>query len=664
MLKPWYNHRVGITLPGNNSYWHSMSSTNRAKCILIVEDDPSISHLLRMQLIKENYQVILASDGAIAWEILSGPEPPDLVLLDILMPGMDGFKVCRLIRSTPHLATLPVIMITALQDTASRLEGIRAGTNDFLSKPWNKAELYARIRTLLNLKDVQDTLQKQHKQLGLLYDISRELNIYLNLNQMLSSVLIRSAHICNAKRGSIILLSGTKPVRKIQYKNNPAEPALNVPPVMTRVEEEIAARLSSSHQTLLISGRSNAIPLEESPSPSILAASFIHQGKLRGFMMLEIDQPDGFEEEHLPLFNSIAQQATITIENATLFERVQEERQRFAALINSMKDAVIAAGSDGKIILINPAGLKLFGKSEGELIGRPVAGALGIPALAEPFRLAAIGLAPAVREFEWGSGQTLYATISPVGGGGQVAVIQDITHMKKLQAMQLAAEQEKTARVRSAFERYMSPALVTRTLSDEQGLMDRRERRMAAVLFADLRGFTRLTYRFPADDVITILNEFFTVMTQIAYDHNGTIFDIVGDELMVGFGVPFDLPEPITDAIRTGIAMQIVFGDLADRWWDKYNELRLGMGVGIDYGQVVVGNVGSPSRMNYALVGLPVNTAHSLVNSAADGEIRFLEVVYNQLPVLDKELPIQTISGVQLKGRDKPETIYNLITRT
>ncbi|MCK4831909.1 MAG: response regulator, partial [Anaerolineales bacterium] len=175
-----------------------MNSTDRPKRILIAEDDPSISHLLSMQLEADGYEIILVSDGAAAWELLQQSESPDLVVLDVLMPKMNGFEVCRRIRATPAIATLPIVILTALQDTPSRLEGLEAGANDFLGKPWNKEELYARIRTLLRLKEVQDALRIQHGRLRLLYDISQELSAYLDLDQMLSLMLTRSAQAVEA----------------------------------------------------------------------------------------------------------------------------------------------------------------------------------------------------------------------------------------------------------------------------------------------------------------------------------------------------------------------------------------------------------------------------------------------------------------------------------
>ena len=85
------------------------------------------------------------------------------------------------------------------------------------------------------------------------------------------------------------------------------------------------------------------------------------------------------------------------------------------------------------------------------------------------------------------------------------------------------------------------------------------------------------------------------------------------------------------------------------------------MGIGIDYGEVVVGNVGSPTRMNYGLIGLTVNNAHALVATAADGEIRFSRAVMERFRTRDLSHPITPVAGVQLKGRDEPETVYQIV---
>jgi PAS domain S-box-containing protein len=394
------------------------------------------------------------------------------------------------------------------------------------------------------------------------------------------------------------------------------------------------------------------------PVRSLIAAPLILKQHMRGFMLFTHTEPRRFGTEHLELLSSIARQATVSIENAWLFGRVQEERQRFAALIASMDDAVIATNKDQEIILANPAGTQLLGDQKDELEGKSIVEKIEDGALLSLFTGVAGEGRPLSSEIGWSEGKTLYATVSPVGDMGQVAVIQDITPLKTLQAMQLAAAQEKAARVRATFEQYMSPALVDRALSEELGSIERRERRHVALLFADLRGFTRLTLRFSPDDVVEILNQFFTVMTGIAYLYNGTIFDIAGDELMVGFGAPFGMPDPIAAAVQAAIEMQTVFSDLSERWWNTYGDERVGLGIGIDYGEVVVGNVGSPTRMNYGLVGRTVNDAHALVSTAKDGEIRFSRAVMERFHTRDLSHPVIILSEVQLKGREKPEVVY------
>lgn len=104
--------------------------------------------------------------------------------------------------------------------------------------------------------------------------------------------------------------------------------------------------------------------------------------------------------------------------------------------------------------------------------------------------------------------------------------------------------------------------------------------------------------------------------------------------------------------------MQKVFNTLSEQWLHTYGDERVGMGIGIDYGEVVVGNVGSPTRMNYALVGLTVNRAHALVSTAADGEIRFSESVMKRFHTRDLSQPITPLTGVLLKGHDEPVTVY------
>ena len=141
---------------------------NQPATILVVDDMVANRETLCELLHAEDYRLIEAADGATALR-LAVEALPDLVLLDVLMPGMDGYEVCRRLRADPRLAEVPVIIVTALDDQASRLAGLEAGADDFVTNPFNRAELRARVRSVTRLNryrrllEVQTTLRESQE---------------------------------------------------------------------------------------------------------------------------------------------------------------------------------------------------------------------------------------------------------------------------------------------------------------------------------------------------------------------------------------------------------------------------------------------------------------------------------------------------------------------
>jgi len=133
--------------------------------ILVVDDTPKNVKLLADLLTVKGYSVVTAASGREALAKVEA-ERPDLVLLDVVMPEMSGYEVCRKIRENPATEILPVIMVTALDPSEERVKGLEAGADDFLTKPINRAELLARVRSLLRIKELYDTVQAQAAQLG------------------------------------------------------------------------------------------------------------------------------------------------------------------------------------------------------------------------------------------------------------------------------------------------------------------------------------------------------------------------------------------------------------------------------------------------------------------------------------------------------------------
>ncbi len=147
--------------------------------ILVVDDLAVNVRLLEAKLLAEYYDVVAAGDGPTALK-LAGEKAPDLVLLDVMMPGLDGFEVCRRLKADPETAHIPVVMVTALDDPSDRVRGLEAGADDFLTKPVNDVALFARIRSLVRLKRAGDEWR------------SREAT-FLNLGVSATSALGRGA---------------------------------------------------------------------------------------------------------------------------------------------------------------------------------------------------------------------------------------------------------------------------------------------------------------------------------------------------------------------------------------------------------------------------------------------------------------------------------------
>jgi CheY-like chemotaxis protein len=131
----------------------------RTPVVLVVDDNLQNLELLQVYLEDIDCQTIPAHDGIEALEIIR-ENPPDLVLLDVMMPKMSGFEVCKKIKNDPKTTDIPVIMVTALNEFRDIERGIDSGTDDFLSKPINKLELLVRVKTMLKLKHLSDKLER------------------------------------------------------------------------------------------------------------------------------------------------------------------------------------------------------------------------------------------------------------------------------------------------------------------------------------------------------------------------------------------------------------------------------------------------------------------------------------------------------------------------
>jgi adenylate cyclase len=141
---------------------------SRPPRILAVDDNKQNLDILQKTLTAANYEVITATDGPTALRHIDS-DSSDLVLLDVMMPGMSGYEVCERIRANETTRLLPVVMLTSLSDVADRIRGIEAGADDFLTKPYNREELLTRVKSLLRIKTLYDEIETKNRLLRTLF---------------------------------------------------------------------------------------------------------------------------------------------------------------------------------------------------------------------------------------------------------------------------------------------------------------------------------------------------------------------------------------------------------------------------------------------------------------------------------------------------------------
>jgi diguanylate cyclase (GGDEF)-like protein len=153
-----------------------MTPDNKNSTILVVDDVPINIQLLTTYLSSEGYSIVSAKDGAEAVEKIQTLHP-DLVLLDVMMPKLNGFQVCQIIKSNEATNFIPVIMVTALNELEDKIKGMESGADDFITKPFNKLELLTRVRSLLRIKYLHDELKVKVIELQKARDELRQLAI-------------------------------------------------------------------------------------------------------------------------------------------------------------------------------------------------------------------------------------------------------------------------------------------------------------------------------------------------------------------------------------------------------------------------------------------------------------------------------------------------------
>ena len=214
--------------------------------------------------------------------------------------------------------------------------------------------------------------------------------------------------------------------------------------------------------------------------------------------------------------------------------------------------------------------------------------------------------------------------------------------------------------VRATFRRYVSPHVADRILDGrlpDTVLEVCDTRTHAVVMFADLRGFCGLSERLPPQEVVPLLNAYFALLHEISFRYDGTVFHMAGDGLMLGFGVPLPQPSSTVRAVLAAREMLERFGRLAAVWRERYG-IEAGLGIGINEGDVVAGNIGSAAYMSYTIIGDTVNIAARLCQRARSGELLFSKAVKESLDGAQVDVQATALPPMQLRGRLNPIELY------
>lgn len=220
-------------------------------------------------------------------------------------------------------------------------------------------------------------------------------------------------------------------------------------------------------------------------------------------------------------------------------------------------------------------------------------------------------------------------------------------------AREALLEQE---RIRQAYRRFLPEHLADHLIATPDAIRLGGARQFVTTLFADLRGFTSLAETLQPEEAVELLNDFFTEMTAIVFRYGGTLDKYLGDGLLALFGAPLPGPADALRAVQCGIAMQAGLEELCGEW-QRRQRPAVRMGIGINSGEAIAGNIGSTQYMEYTVIGDTVNVAARLTQQAGPGEILLGESTWQQVR---SEVPAERLQPMPLKGKREPVAVYRV----
>ena len=296
-----------------------------------------------------------------------------------------------------------------------------------------------------------------------------------------------------------------------------------------------------------------------------------------------------------------------------MFEKMPAEQISY--IFENTEDAVCLVSSNGVLMEANPSAEKLFGISADSAIkiwdaipfieGNDDLIQLFIDAVAQKLKSQ-----EEIVDYVSNDGTiyNLHVRLNYFKKDDMAVYLVVITDLTKL------------IQVRSAFARYTSPDIADYVLTTAEGQKRGGLTQEVTILMSDLRGFTALSSKMPAQRLINLLNHYFEAMVAVISKYGGTVIEFLGDGIFVVFGAPKEMPDHATNAVKCAIGMQNAIKEV-NKWTEENGYPELAMGIGINTGSVVVGNIGSENKMKYGCMGQTVNIAGRLESLTVGGQV-------------------------------------------
>ena len=378
-------------------------------------------------------------------------------------------------------------------------------------------------------------------------------------------------------------------------------------------------------------------------------------GKVIGVTQVLNKRGGPFTSEDESRLKAFTAQVAIALENAKLFDDIQQMKNYNESMLESMSNGVLTIDEDGVIVTCNKAGLRIFKSRAGDIVGKAAdiffagdnAWVLDRIARVREEQEQDIFVDA---ELKFGDGTiSVNLTILPLVGGEE----------EKLGLMLMVEDISSEKRMKSTMSRYMDPGIADKLLQAGGEDILGGQSQKATVLFSDIRGFTTLTEELGPQGTVSFLNEYFTIMVDCISREEGMLDKFIGDAIMAAFGLPIAHDDDEDRAVRAAINM------IRELWaWNKVREshgqMPVDMGVGLNTDTVVSGNIGSPKRMDYTLIGDGVNLASRLESACKAYSARIL-ISDHTFKKLRGTYRIRDVDLVVVKGKTEPVGVYEVL---